>query len=182
MHSLSRLLVLVAVLSAVGYTFHRVQTCSVAGVPQQLSRADSTPPVAAAATVLVYPSPAVTHALKLDYALFTTQHDGSMMALPLPPGAAMQTTLVLPVTGHRRLMLTMSDAKCGYGVDVQAFRPDQRQPLLHAQLAAHAKSSPQIVDLTKAVIEGPLVVSIKLADGAENNWFCNIALGWDDKQ
>lgn len=183
MRSLSRLLVLVAVLCAVGYTFHRVRTCTVTGLAQHDVQSVATRTVVAPGdTVLAYPSPSVTHALKLGYDIFTTDPDGSMVALPLPPGAALQTTLILPVAGHRRLLLNMANAKCGYGVDVQAFRPDQLEPLLQSQLAAHGKSPPQIVDVTKVGPERLLVVSIKLADGAKNNWFCNIALNWDDKR
>lgn len=193
---LPKLLVLIAVICAAGYTLHRVQTCNVVGAgapittsapapvaaaPVAAASAGTAPPAIAGNTALVYPTPDVERLLKLGYVLFTAHSDGSMTALPLPPSDAMQTTLALPSGGHRRLALTMADPKCAFAVNVEAYRPDMREPLATGQLAAFGKSAPLVVDLAKGSGSNPLLVSLKLANGAANNWFCNITLKWDDK-
>jgi hypothetical protein len=193
MRYLPKLLVLIAVISVVGYTFHRVQTCNVIGLKSTVSVAGSAPSSGAMAPVdrvappgfgtLVYPDPQAEQSLHLGYSVQTAHPQRrNMSALPLPPNNALQTTLSLPTSGHRRLALTMSNTKCAYAVNIKAYRADQRTPLVAGQLDAFGKSPPLVINLPDGSYSGPLLVTLELADGAQNNWFCNIEFNWDDKQ
>jgi len=187
MRSLSKILVLIALLCAAGYTLLQIRRCNVIGVvtpaagalaPSSRIAGDGAMPESNSA--LVYPNASALQALKLGYSVFETHPDGSMMAVPLPPSTALQTTLSLPAAGHRRLLLAMSNPRCASAVAVEVFQPAQHDPIFRGELAAHGASAPLSVEADKAG-GGPLLVSINLAAGAENNWYCNIALSWNDQ-
>lgn len=158
----------------------RLSTEDLAAAVSAARPADAATAGASAAGALIYPDPAAVHALQLGYASFTRAADGSMMAVPLPPHAAWQTMLALPVAGHRRLVLALSDPKCGFGVAVNVYRADRAEPAWYADLAAHGASGKHVLDLSTISGADPLLVGLKMADDAQNNWSCNVALHWDD--
>jgi hypothetical protein len=167
---LPKLLVLGAVVCATGYAAHRVQTCRVVGI--------ATPTAPAANPVLAYPNAQVMERLKLGYELYLDDGAGHMTALPLPPNTAAQTTLILPALQHRQLMLALANDKCAAPVVYRVSRADARDPLDQGQLSLQARR--QQVDLADA--QGSLlVVQLQMSDGAQNNWFCNVSLQWNDK-
>ena len=193
MRYLPKFLVLVAAVGVLGYAVHRVQTCHVIGLKSTVSAAASALAPAAIAPAgevappgfgaLVYPDPQAERSLHLGYDVRTAHPQRrDMSVLPLPPNDALQTTLALPTAGHRRLALTMPNRKCASAVNIKAYRTDQRAPLVAGQLAAFGKSPPLVINLPAGSDSGPLLVTLELADGAQNNWFCNIQFDWDDTQ
>lgn len=183
MRILSKVLVLIAVLCAVGLTFYRVQTCHFVGVSPGAVGASSNAAVVTntsaeqAGSSLIYPSAAAAQLLHLGYEVFTNHADGSMMALPLPPGVALNTTVELHTAGHHRLSFLPPSAKCGAGIDVQVYRPDRATPLWHGMVTGNGAEN--VFDISATDKTPLLLVSLKMADGAANNWFCNITLRWD---
>lgn len=168
---LPKLLVLIAVTCAAGYTVHRVHTCSVLGI--------GTPAVAPVAnSVLAYPNAQVLERLKLNYQLYQDDGAGHMTAVPLPPNTAAQTTLILPAMQHRQLTLALANDKCAAPVTYRVSREDAGEPLGQGQLSLQARR--QQVGLAEA--QGHLlVVQLQMGEGAQNNWFCNVSLQWIDK-
>lgn len=145
------------------------------------SAASAAPTATAGAdNALVYPDRSAALALHLGYEVFTQQPDGSMMALPLPPQAAWQTQLALRAAGHKRLVLALSDPHCGFGVAANIYRADRAEPAWHGELTAAGAEAKQVVDLSAISGADPLLVTLKMAEGAQNNWSCNVALHWDD--
>lgn len=191
MKGLSKILVVMAVLCALGYTFHRFQTCQIVGASPSKEAATPIPAPAPAEAaqpavtpsqvdqMLVYPNHAALVSMKLDYEVARANSDGSIMALPLPPGAALQTTIMLSPAGHHNLSVTGANDKCVSGIDVNIYRLDQETPVYTGSILPTPKKAPLVVSLEKSKVSDPFVVTIKLAQGAQNNWFCNVILSWD---
>lgn len=195
MHNTPKVVAVMAVLCAIAYVLHLLQAPTPPAAPgagtvvaprlviangepakDKAPAADS----ASAGNVLVYPNAPAATALHLGYEVFTREADGSMMVLPLPPGTAWQTMVALDTAGHRRLVLTPMQAECAFAVVVEARRADQSKPLWHVELPAHSAPAKQEVDLAQLGDANPLLLSFKMADGAQNNWSCNVAMTWDD--
>jgi hypothetical protein len=132
-------------------------------------------------SALIYPDALAATALHLGYEVFTRNADGSMMALPLPPGSAWRTMLALKAAGHRRLVLAPSHPECAFAIRVDIHRADRSEPVWQAELPAHSSPAKQVVDLAKLGDADPLLVSLAMTDGAQNNWSCNVTLAWDDE-
>lgn len=171
--NLPRYLVAGTVVCAAGYTAHRVQTCRVVG-----AYPTAAVPGATAKPVLAYPDAQVVQRLNLGYEVYTQDAEGGMTVVPLPPGVALQTTLVLPAAQHRRLSLTLANDKCAAPVSYKVWRIDSNRALGHGQLTPQNRQ--QQVGLAGAQ-GNALAVQVAMAEGARNNWFCNVSLGWDDK-
>lgn len=189
MKGLSKILVVVAVLCALGYTFHRFQSCQIVGANPDKQMVASAPapsqptqPAVAASpadSLLVYPSHTALVSMKLDYEVVHANSDGSIMALPLPPGSALQTTVMLSPAGHHSLSATVPGEKCASGIDVNVYRLDQETPIFSGSIAPVPKRASLLMDLEKSKVSDPFIVTVKLAQGAQNNWFCNVMLSWD---
>lgn len=189
MKGLSKILVVVAVLCALGYAFHRFQSCQIIGAGPGNTAIASTPAstqaVQPAVTpsqadqILVYPNQAALASMKLGYEVLHTNSDGSIMVLPLPPGAALQTTLMLSSIGHHHLSVAGADDKCAAGIDVGVYRLDREDPIYTGTISPVPKKARLMVDLAKSNLSDPFIVIVKLAQGAKNNWFCNVVLSWD---
>lgn len=155
-------------------------------VPAVSQAGSSTPAGATSASLsqpyvaLIYPDRQSADSMHLGYEVFTHAADGSMMALPLPPGTAWHTMLSLAPADHRRLVLAPLQSECAFAVEVNIHRPDSADPAWHGSLPAHSAPAKQSVDLSKLPGSGPLLVSLAMASGASNNWSCNVALSWDD--
>lgn len=189
MKGLSKILVIVAVLCALGYTFHRFQSCQIVGANPDKQAAASIPApvqptqpmatVSSADPLLVYPSHAALVSMKLGYEVAHANSDGSIMALPLPPGLAFQTTIMLSPAGHHHLSVTVPNEKCASGIEVNAYRLDQESPVYSGNIAPVSKRAPLMMDLETSKVSDPFIVTVKLAQGAQNNWFCNVTMSWD---
>lgn len=193
MRNIPLVVVAMVVICAAAYALHEFTASDAPPAPQatmlapRLSAADvapaastKTPAAAPLNAGLIYPNPAAAHALHLGYEVFIAHPDGSMMALPLPPHDAWQTQLALPTAGHKRLVMALSDPKCGFAVAVDVYRVDRAEPAWHADLATSGTNAKQVLDLAKVSGVDPLLIALKMADGAENNWSCNVTLNWDD--
>lgn len=179
---LPRLLVLIAVVCAAGYAGARMRACRVVGVaPVALTPAalpaTGVPAGAQDNPVLVYPDAQVRERLKLGYKLYTQDAKGRMAVLPLPPGAALQTTLVLPSSSHKFLVFRLANDKCASPVAYKVSRFDRAKLLGQGRLSPQSRQ--QAVDSAGAQAS-LLVVQVRMAEGAQNNWFCNISLSWSD--
>jgi hypothetical protein len=184
MQKMSKLLVVIAVLAAAGYAFHRVQTCRfvLTSQAEDISSADQ-PKAQGGAVVtaqqqsgigLLYPSPFIEQSFKLGYATFQSEADGGWQAVPLPPGTALQVLIRVDTAGHEALFVTLPDARCQAGVEVVAWRPDQNKPVVQALL----KKRSQAVDIPLAGISPSLIMGLRMPEGAANNWFCNVHASW----
>lgn len=189
MKGLSKILVVMAVLCALGYTFHRFQTCQIVGASPSKEEASASPASAEAAQpaatrsqadqMLVYPNHAALASMKLGYEVLHANSDGSIMVLPLPPGTALQTTFVLSPAGHHNISIAGANDKCASGIDVNVYRLGQESPVYTGSILPTPKRALLVVDLEKSKVSDPFIVTIKLAQGAQNNWFCNVMLSWD---
>lgn len=196
MRNLPKITLVMTVLCAGAYGLHRMQppspppTTGATVVAPRLVIPDVAPAGASAVahgaapsqrdSALIYPDRTSAELLHLGYEVFTRNADGSMMALPLPPGTAWRTMIVLQPTGHRRLVLAPLQPECAFAVAVEIHRPDRAATAWHAQLPAHSAPTRQVVDLSTLPGSGPLLLSLAMADGADNSWSCNVALSWDD--
>lgn len=196
MRHISRILIAMVLISAGAYGLHLLVGRD-AKLPVPVPKASSTlvPPRIAAqqaaqaadtgaapADRLIYPGAAARRAIHLGYSVFDVNTDGSMMALPLPPGSAWQTMLALDPTGHQRLVLTSMQPECGFPVVITAYRADQATPVWHGELPPRNASVQRVVDLAAVDATNPLLVSVRMADGAANNFSCNVTLGWNNSQ
>ena len=195
MRSIPKVVIVMAVLCAGAYALHVIQPASHPSstgatiVAPRLVVADETSAAATASTAgaaqtgseLIYPDAVAAAALHLGYEVFSREADGSMMALPLPPGSAWHTMLALKAAGHRRLVLAPSHPECAYAVRVDVHRADRSEPVWHAEFPAHSSPAKHVIDLAKLDGADPLLISLAMADGAQNNWSCNVAFAWDDK-
>lgn len=184
---LSKILVAIAVLCALGYTFHRFQTCQIVGTKAP----EASDPVAASlsavrpsvkspqADQLRYPGPSALASMKLGYEVLHTNADGSVMVLPLPPGMALQTTFMLSPAGHHNLSVVGANNKCASGIDVNVYRLDRENPVFSGSISPPPKKAPLLIDIETTKLSDPFVVTVKLARGAQNNWFCNVLFSWD---
>lgn len=129
---------------------------------------------------LIYPNAVARRALQLGYSVFDVHPDGSMMAVPLPPGSAWQTMVSIDPTGHGRLVLAPLRKECNFPVMVGLYRTDHGAELWHVELSPHGTSANRVIDLAAIGAKDPLLVTFKMADGAKNNWSCNVNLSWDD--
>ena len=189
MKRLSKILVVIAVLCALGYTFHRFQSCQIVGAsPGEAPSALAPKPAKAmlpvvtpsrADSVLVYPNHTALESLKLGYQILQVNSDGSVMALPLPPEMALQTTFMLSPAGHHSLSISGVDDKCAAGIEVNIYRLDQERPVYTGRIAPAPKRTPLLINFNESKLSDPFIVTLKLAQGAKNNWFCNVALSWD---
>lgn len=195
MRNISRILIAMALISAGAYGLHLLvgrdaklpvaPKASSTLVPPRIAaqQAAHTADAGAAATNrLIYPGPAARRAMHLGYSVFDVNPDGSMMAVPLPPGSAWQTMLALDPTGHRRLVLTSMQPECGFPVVITVYRADQTTSVWHGELPPRNASVKRVVDLAAIDAVNPLLVSVRMADGAANNFSCNVTLGWSDVQ
>lgn len=196
MHNMSRIVGVMTVVCVGAFALHKMQApkpppaAGATMLAPRVSAADvaapagdvpaAAAPTAGAGGVLLYPDRTAALALHLGYAVFTQQPDGSMMALPLPPHTAWQTQLALPAAGHKRLVLALSDPQCAFGVAVTVYRVDRAEPVWHADLATSGTNAKQVLDLATVSGTDPLLVGLKMADSAGNNWSCNVTLHWDD--
>lgn len=140
--------------------------------------ADAADTGASASARLLYPGPAARQALHLDYALLEQHADGSVMVLPLPPGTAWQTMLALQPGPQRQLVIHPTRSECGFAVRLALYRVDRAKPLWQGQLDAHGKSQAQTIDLDALAAHAPLLLTLKMADTATNNWSCNVDISW----
>lgn len=194
MRGIFKIIIAMALISLAAYGLHLLagpdakppsSTASSALVPPRVAvqqAANGADANGAAADRLIYPVPAALRAMHLSYSVFDVHEDGDMMALPLPPGSAWQTMVALDPAGHQRLVLTPMSPDCGFPVVIAMYRADQAATLWHGELPAHSGSAKQVVDLSAIGAKNPLMVSLKMADGAKNNFSCNVTVGWDDSQ
>lgn len=188
MRGLSKVLVLIAVVSAVGYSFHRFESCQIVGAPPGALTSGAMPVQASGVQlkstsstvddILVYPGPRALKSLNLGYEIVRLNSDGSTMALPLPPGKALQTTFMLFPAGHHSLSVRAMDDRCAAEIDVRLYKVDQASPVFAGQISPAAKAAPLVIDLGKEKLHDPFVATVKLSSGAKNNWFCNVAFSW----
>jgi hypothetical protein len=181
MRWLSKLLVLVAVMAAAGYTIHRIHTCQIAFVPASLlsSVPNAESQVGGSTTPLLYPTPRVEAQLKLGYKTLETRGDGTFTVVPMPPQSALSSTLQLETAGHATLRATLADSKCGSAVELAAYRPDQAKPILSTELSTHQQRMVIDIDVSGNIYPGLVLVTMKMADGAANNWWCGVSFAWD---
>jgi hypothetical protein len=185
MKVLSKILVAIAVLSALGYSFHRFQSCQIVGASPGYKAVLTRPETAEAVPsnkieqILIYPSHEALTSMKLDYEVAHTNSNGSIMALPLPPMAALQTTLMLSPNGHHNLLVAGANNKCEAGIDVSIYRLDQDNPVFTGSISSTTKRAPLLIDFKNSKLSNPFIMTIKLEQGAKNNWFCNVVLSWD---
>lgn len=195
MRNTPKVVAVMAVLCAIAYALHRLQAPlpppavgAGAVVAPRLVIASADPAAGTstpdgkqvADSSLVYPDALARTTLHLGYEVFTRNGDGSMMALPLPPDTAWQTTVALKTAGHRRLVLAPMQAECAFAVTVEASRVDRAAPIWHGALPAHSAPARQVLDLAQIGGGDVLLVSFRMAEGAQNNWSCNVAMTWDD--
>lgn len=190
MRSTAKIVIVMTVLCAGAYALHLMQpathpaTSGTTIVAPRLAVADVAPATGASAanadSALIYPDAMAATALHLGYDVFSRGADGSMMALPLPPGTAWRTMLALKASAHRRLQFSPMHPECAFAIRIEVRRADRADPVWHAELPPHSSPAKQVVELAKLGGTGPLLVSLAMADGAQNNWSCNVALTWDD--
>lgn len=181
-----KVIVAIAVLAAGGYAFHRLQTCRVVFAPPPVANATATAPpkpvsappsavaTAAAPASLLYPSPAIEQSFKLGYATFQAEGQAGWQAVPLPPGKALQVLVAVAPSGQPALHLALPDDRCKSGVEVTAWHPDQDKPIANGVLA----KGRQAMDIPLGDGMAPMVVGLRLPEGAANNWFCNVHASW----
>lgn len=187
MNKLSKFVFFIAVLCAIGYAFHRFQTCQIVGVKQGETRKISTPTGASPdptnappnGSALVYPTVRVLSAMKLGYDIFSSDDHGGVTALPLPPGAALRTMFVIYPSGHRSFSLKAADSRCSSAINVEIYRFDTDKAVLSGKILPSSNKT-LLVNLDTLKLSDPSIIAIGMASGAKNNWFCNIQLEWDN--
>ncbi|MGN2242007.1 hypothetical protein ACFWZU_00710 [Frateuria sp. GZRR33] len=140
-----------------------------------------TEPVAAAVPPkfdLVYPSDDVEKSLRLNYKTYQRLTDGSIEVVPLPPGTAIGTLVSLTAPHKGSLHVELSRRECAPGVDIAAYRADQREPFYQGQMsyASHRQTVDIKIDADRYPAE--FILDLAMPRTAQHNWFCNVSVTW----
>lgn len=179
MTPISRLLIVIAALAALGYGYNRVSSCRIAMVQSAAAPSGAGSPKQTTPSWLLYPSQDLERTLNLGYATFAVAQDGAITIVPLPPFTPLPATIGLPVAGkHLRARLT--DRRCGAAVELHAYRPTQTAAVASLALRSDASAAGEI-DASENRFPDGLILTVSIPSSSQNNWFCNVELRWDAK-
>lgn len=188
-----RVLVVLAVLAAIGYTIHRVQTCQIAFVanPPNMrvsNTQDNTPRAGSSYSFpdlgevrLVYPDEAIESEVGLKYESFVHNPDGTMTLVPLPPGSALQSILEFKVKStdpHDKLSVKLANRRCTYPVMVKIYDPESSHVLYGVNLGEQPMASSTSIDMNNLRNHKIILLTAAMSPAAKNNWWCNLTISW----
>lgn len=187
MNLLSKVLIVIALATAIGFTFHRVNTCRIAFATQEQSDHSSSASASdterksrtgSEASSAIYPTPAAERALMLGYQSYEEHPDGSIVIVPLPPTAALATTVQLATAKRTKLQLRLADSKCEAPVVITAYRADQNRPIVEDKLFSKTNAVAFAIDVSSDRFPGSMLIEARMDTSAANNWNCNVVLSW----
>lgn len=181
MERISKVIILAIATSAIAYTATRVRQCRLVGFPPPAASSMPSPPQQTANSTsapsdLLYPSKAIVDQLNLRYEVFTRNDDGTINALPLPPGLAMKTTFVLHSATAGAWKASMLDPRCESDLYLKIYRPDTSTPQWQGTLKALGKTGDLPIDISSVADTGLALVTLQIDEKAKNNWFCNVLI------
>jgi hypothetical protein len=162
-----------ALISALSYAVVRIDRCSTVftfkSAPLPVSVRD-TPTVVhlVAGMHAVYPDAAADRVLNLGYSSFGHVADNTLRLTPLPPSVAGRATVWVEIKKGDELRLRSPNPKCGFPIVVSVFKIDAITPVYEGEV----NKSP-VFDANN-ITAGGLLITARMADGAENNYFCAV--------
>jgi hypothetical protein len=162
-----------ALVSALSYAVVRMDRCSTVftfkSAPLPVSVRETPPTVRSVAGMhTVYPDAAADRVLNLGYSSFGHVADNTLRLTPLPPSAAGRATVWVELKKGDEVRLRSPNPKCGFPIVASVFKIDATTPVYEGEV----NKSP-VFDANN-ITTGGLLIAARMADGAENNYFCEV--------
>jgi hypothetical protein len=166
-----------ALIAALSYAAFRIDRCSTVFTPTTILLPASTrdapaAPPSVAAMHAVYPDVAADRVLNLGYQSFEYLTDSTLRVTPLPPHVAGRATVWVEFHQGEKVRLRSPNPRCGYPIVATVFKINAATPVYEGKVDQSPIFDAKNIDTSA----GALLITARMVDGAENNWFCAVEI------